>query len=166
AASYAMNVFKYTDGAVIGARVVAILAIIAVIVRFVVMPLRPRLRDEQVALYLEENERSLNASVVTAVEMRAAPASAGVLRSPALIERLTRHALDRVHSANDGRAIDAGELRTNGGILAAVFATVMLLTIFGPPILRNGVKLIAVPWKSTESASPFSIAVEPGNATV
>jgi hypothetical protein len=167
ASAYVMNAMHYGDGAVLGTRIVALLAIVVVAVWFIALPLRPAFGDDQVALYLEEHEQSLKASVITAVEMqRGGAAQAGAMRSPALIERLTRAALDRVHKANDGRAIDAGELRANGGILAAVLAAAVLLTTFGPPILRNGIRLIAAPWSRSEATTPFSIAVDPGNATV
>jgi len=95
----------------------------------------------------------------------AAPAATG-LRSPAFIQRLTRAALERVHVVGDGKTIDAGELRTNGGILAAIAAAAFLITMFGPPVLRHGVRLVAVPWNNSEPASLFSILVEPGNVTV
>ena len=89
--AYAMNAFKYSDGVVITARVSTLLIVVALAVWLIILALRPKLRDEQVALYLEEHERSLNAAVVTAVEMRNA-APAGGMRSPALIDRLTRAA--------------------------------------------------------------------------
>src|SRR5579884_614498 len=124
--AYAMNALKYSDAAVLAGRIVDIVAIIALTVWFVVLPLLPSLADEQVALYLEEHEPSLNASVITAVEHSRGASVAEGLRSPAIIARLTRAALDRVHRANDGRAVDAGELRTNAGIFAAVTAAVLL----------------------------------------
>src|SRR5262245_24831533 len=70
AASYAMSVLKYTDGAVLWCRILAIVAVLAIVIRFLVWPLRPRLGDNQVALYLEEHETSLRATVITAVEMQ------------------------------------------------------------------------------------------------
>ena len=73
-------------------------------------------------------------------------------RSPALTERLTPSALKRAHAAGDGRAIDAGELRTNAGILAAVMVGAFLLTMFGPQVLRDGLRLIAAPWSSAGAA--------------
>jgi hypothetical protein len=164
--AYAMNAFKYSDGVVITARVSTLLIVVALAVWLIILPLRPKLRDEQVALYLEEHERSLNAAVVTAVEMRNA-APAGGMRSPALIDRLTRAALDRVHRANDGRAIDEGELRINGGILAAIAFGALAAMLFGPVTFRHGVQLLATPWSSGASpATMFSIAVEPGNVAV
>src|SRR6476646_9253141 len=162
ASAYVMNASRYSDGAVLGTRIVSLLSILAVAIWFIVRPLLPKFGDDQVALYLEEHEHSLKASVITAVEMqRPGAGPTGVMRSPVLIDRLTRAALDRVHKANDGRAIDAGELRTNGGILAAVFAGAVLLTMFGPPMLRQGLRLIATPWSKSEAARPFSIAVDP-----
>src|SRR5262249_29463658 len=118
-------------------------------------------------LCLEEHERSLKASVITAVEMQNSSSGSSLpARSPALIDRLTRTALERVRLAGDGKAIDAGELKMNGGILAAVLGAALLLTMFGPPALRNALKLVAIPWRGDAAASLFSISVEPGNATV
>ncbi len=162
-----MNAFHYNDGVVLAVRIVAIAAILGMLVWFVIRPLLPRLHDEQVALYLEEHERSLKASVITAVEMQNSERASNLpVRSPALIDRLTTTALERVRLAGDGKAIDAGELKTNGGILAAVIGAALLLTIFGPPALRNGLKLVALPWRGDAASTLFSIAVEPGNATV
>src|SRR5262249_15049115 len=84
----------------------------------------------------------------------------------AIIDRLTRNALDRVRKAGEGRAIDAGELKINGGVLAAVMFGAVLFTMLGPEVLRHGVRLIATPWSTAEPVSLFSIAVDPGNATV
>jgi len=168
AAAYTMNFFKYSDASVLTCRVLAIVAIVAIAVWFIVLPLLPRLRDEQVALYLEEHERTLKATVITAVEMQTSGPAGAVssLRSPAFIQRLTRAALERVHTVADGRTIDAGELRTNGGIFAAIALAALLVTMFGPPVLRHGVRLVTTPWNNSEPASLFSILVEPGNVTV
>src|SRR3954453_508422 len=92
--AYAMSALKYSDGAVLGLRIVSLIAIAIVAVVAIVLPLRPKFGDEQVALYLEEHEQSLKASVITAVEMqRGGSANVATIRSPALIERLTRAAL-------------------------------------------------------------------------
>ena len=166
-AAYVMSVFKYGDSAVLWTRIVAILAIVAIVIRFFIRPLLPKFRDEQVALYLEEHEKSLRATVITAVEMQnSGRAQDASLRSPAILERLTRSALDRVHKTGDGRAIDAGELKLNGGVFAAVMAAVVLVTALGPATLKHGVRLIATPWSTAEPVSLFSISVDPGNVTI
>ena len=151
-ATYGANTFKYSDNAVLGARILTALVTLGLIGWFVVRPLLPKLGDDKVALYLEEHERSLKASLITAVEVNAGRAWTNVPRSPALTDRLTSSALKRAHAANDGRAIDAGELRTNGGILAAVMVGAFLLTMFGPQVLRDGLRLIAAPWGSPVAA--------------
>ena len=95
-----MNAFHYSDGIVLTVRIVAIAAILGMTAWFIVRPLLPKLHDRQVALYLEEHERSLKASVITAVEMHGGEgAMTPAMRSPALIERLTRTALERVRLA-------------------------------------------------------------------
>src|SRR5215467_12388725 len=169
AAAYAMSVLKYTDAAVLWCRIAAIGAIAAIVIRFLVWPLLPILGDNHVALYLEEHEKNLRATVITAVEMQHPPhadASRNGLRSPAIVERLTRNALERVRRAGDGLAIDAGELRTNTAILASVTAAAMLFTVLGPQVLRHGLQLIAMPWSNSGPVSLFSISVDPGNVTV
>ena len=88
------------------------------------------------------------------------------LRSPAILSRLTRSALERVNIAGNGRAIDAGELKTNGAIFASVIAATLLFTVFGPEALRRGLNIITTPWSAAAPASMFSIAVDPGNVTI
>src|SRR3954463_130475 len=166
-ATYAANTFKYSDNSVLGARILTGLVALGLIGWFLVRPLLPKLGDDKVALYLEEHERSLKASLITAVEVNAGRAWTNVPRSPALTDRLTASALKRAHAAGDGRAIDAGELRTTGGILAAVMAGAFLFTMFGPQVLRDGLRLIAAPWGSPVlPADMFAILVSPGNATI
>src|SRR5215510_4572790 len=166
-AAWAMNVFKYTDASVTWSRVFAALTFVATAAWFLVRPLLPRFRDEQVALYLEEHERSLRATVITAVEMQnGAVAQNPALRSPAILSRLTHNALERVNDTGNGRAIDAGELKTNGAIFASVIAAAFLFTALGPEALRRGLSLITTPWSAATPASMFSIAVDPGNVTI
>ena len=160
AASYAMSVLKYTDAAVLWCRILAILAILAIAVRFILWPLRPKFGDNQVALYLEEHEKSLRATVITAVEMQTPGNATGGLRSPAIIDRLTRSALERVRRTGDGRAIDSGEIRVNASVLASVVAAALFFTVLGPQVLRHGLRLITMPWNTAEPVSLFSIAVD------
>src|SRR6185436_11463040 len=59
---------NYAPSAVIALRVVAIVIAIALVVRFILRPLHRGVGDQQVALYLEENEPSIEGAVVSAVE--------------------------------------------------------------------------------------------------
>src|ERR1043165_8684690 len=103
-AAYLLSVFKYSDNAILAARIGSGVAILGLVLWFVVRPFLPKLADTTVALYLEEHEKSLKASVITAVEMQSGAAVPGEgQRSPLLLDRLTRSALKRVHDAGDGK---------------------------------------------------------------
>src|SRR3569833_3269971 len=163
-ATYAANALRYSDDTIHGARILTVLVAVGLTGWFLVRPLLPKLGDDRVALYLEEHERSLKESLITAVEVNGGRQWTNIPRSSALTERLNAAALQRAHAAGDGRAIDAGELRTNGGVLFAVIAGAFLLTMFGPQALREGLWLIAAPWSSPVLPSNvFAILVTPGN---
>src|SRR5437870_9464179 len=50
---------NYSDAAVIAGRLVCVLALLGLALWFIVRPLRPRIPDEQAALYVDEHEPSL-----------------------------------------------------------------------------------------------------------
>src|SRR5688572_28952366 len=62
---------RYDPAAIIVARVLVELAVVIALAWLLARPLMRRLPDEQVALYLEEHEPSLEMSVLSAVEHRA-----------------------------------------------------------------------------------------------
>ena len=67
--AYGMDYFRYSEGAVTAFRVFAYLAMLALAVRFLVLlPAFRRISDEQVALYIEEHDPSLQQAVISAVE--------------------------------------------------------------------------------------------------
>ena len=147
----------------------AIAAIVGMAAWFVVRPLLPKFaRRPGGALSRGARAVARRRRVITAVEMqnsaRAARTRAAVAGAHRPVSRAPRSSA--CDTPGDGKAIDAGELKTNGGILAAVLGAAMLLTMFGPPALRNGLKLVARAVARRAAATLFSIAVEPGNATV
>src|SRR5690349_6541088 len=76
-----MACFDFSPIAVVMVRLAYYGGVIVLVARYLALPLRRRVSDEQVALYLEEHEPSLNAVVVSAVDGvgRRVPAAA---RSP------------------------------------------------------------------------------------
>src|SRR5436309_3537321 len=79
ASAFALDALRYGETAVTVVRALALLALTGLAVVFVVLPLLPKRMpaDRRVALYLEEHEPSLEAAVVTAVEVRERQATAG-----------------------------------------------------------------------------------------
>src|SRR3954465_6551738 len=57
-ATYAANALRYSDNAILGARILAVLVAVGLAAWFLVRPLLPKLGDDRVALYVEEHERS------------------------------------------------------------------------------------------------------------
>jgi len=62
--------------------------------------------------------------------------------------------------------VEAPAIRRSGVVLAVVAALGMGFFMLGPDYLRYGAALIATPWKKASEVAPYSISVEPGNATV
>src|SRR6478672_10227137 len=66
--AYGLESWRFTAGAIITFRVVVGLALIGLIGYLLIRPLMRQASDEQVALYLEEHEPSLQAAIISAVE--------------------------------------------------------------------------------------------------
>src|SRR5918998_1341778 len=69
AVALVMDALRYTPSAVVAARVLVWTAVIGLAARFLALPLTRRIPDDRVALYMEEREPSLDAAVVTAVQL-------------------------------------------------------------------------------------------------
>jgi uncharacterized protein DUF4175 len=149
---------------VITGRVAFVLIALALIAWFVVLPLLPRPRDEQVALYVEEHEPSLEGALVSAVEV--SHPSRTIERHSSLIALLRAMALDRVRAVDGGRRVDAVVLRRATAALGAIAALLLLVLTLGPDGMRHGMGALLTPWQSADEVNPFRIDVRPGDATV
>jgi uncharacterized protein DUF4175 len=166
AVALVMDALRYAPSAVIAARVLVWTAVVALAARFLAIPLTRRVPDERVALYMEEREPSLDAAVVTAVQLGRADATSGPpTHSSALGKRLVDTAAERVHRLDDGRRIERPRLTREGALLAALVVAGVASLILGPASLRQGARLL-MPWGTAEAASPYRVAVQPGNVTL
>jgi uncharacterized protein DUF4175 len=173
ASALVLDGLHYGHNAVLVVRTIVLLAVAGLAAVLVVVPLLPKRKpsDHTVALYLEEHEPSLDAAVLTAVELQEREARTDELRrrgpiSPSLRDQLTHSALERVHTIDDGRHVDERELHVSAGLLAGVLGVALLTTLLGPASLRHGMGLMLVPWDRTPAANVFAISAEPGNVTV
>ena len=168
----------YGHTAVVVTRTVVFLVIAVLAAILVVAPFLPKRKptDRRVALYLEEHAPSLDATVLTAVELQELDAAASTTNpdvargrrqvSSTLLSHLTHTALERVHTIDDGKHVDERELHISAGILAGVAGIALLVTLLGPPVLRHGMGLMLVPWGHEAMAEAYAISAEPGNVTV
>jgi hypothetical protein len=164
--AYAMDHFRYEPWAVTSFRLFAYVALLALATRFLVLPLWGRVSDERVALYLEENEPSLQAAVLSAVEVGGQRRMVdGPDVSRALIARLVETAVEKCQTIEYGRPVERPGLRRASALLASAAAAGMGVAILSPAFLRHAAPFLLAPW-SVRVASPYAIEVDPGNVTV
>jgi uncharacterized protein DUF4175 len=161
-AAFAMDRFLYEDWAVTSFRLFAWVALLALTARFIVFPLWARVSDDRVALYLEESEPSLQAAVLSAVEVGDKGAASV---SPALAERLVETAVERCRTIDFGRPAERPGLRRASALLAAAAGLGMVAAILSPAFLRHAAPYLFAPWL-VRAASPYAIELEPGHVTL
>ena len=78
--------FRFSPTAIIAFRLIALAVFVALVGWAFVLPLRRRVSDSQVAMYLEECDPSLEAAIISAVE--ATQNTENPSHSPRLVEKL------------------------------------------------------------------------------
>tara|TARA_Y100000782_G_scaffold114262_1_gene149798 strand:- start:2263 stop:5748 length:3486 start_codon:yes stop_codon:yes gene_type:complete len=165
--AYGLEYFRFSAPAIITFRVLTYLTLTLLLIWSLLLPLSRRVSDELVALYLEEHEPSLQASVLSALEESGKPdASSRDDMSPALIRRLIEVTVEKCDSIDSGRAVERRSLQRTSGALVGLAATSAMLLLFGPGYLRHGLSAVAFPHRSIETVSPYKIVVAPGNVTI
>ena len=122
--AYGLEYFRFSAPAIITFRILTYLTLTLLLVWSLLLPLSRRISDELVALYLEEHEPSLQASVLSALEESGKPdVSSRDDMSPALIRRLIEVAVEKCDSIDSGRAVERRSLQRTSGALAGLAAT-------------------------------------------
>ena len=164
--SWGLEVYRFTPAAIIIFRVLTYAALIGFGWWFCIRPVLRRVSDDQVALYLEEHEPSLQAAVLSAVEeARKGDRVAAFDHSPELVHRLIESAVEKIRDVDMGRAVEHQKIQGSSGWLGAAAVVALLLFMFGPAYLRHGLMAL-LPMGSAEAASPYLIDLLPGDATV
>ena len=167
ASSYGLEVYRFSPTSIVTFRIVTYVVLIAAGWWLFIRPVSRRVSDEQVALYLEEHEPSLQAALLSAVEeTKKGDRAAGVNYSPQIVRRVIESAVEKVRNVDMGRHVEQQQLKRSSGLLAAATAAAVLLLIFGPDYLRHGISALLLPAGNVEAASPYRIEVSPGDATV
>ncbi|HXT29729.1 MAG TPA: hypothetical protein VN716_10630, partial [Vicinamibacterales bacterium] len=130
---------------------------------FLVRPLFRRVSDEQVAMYLEEHEPSLEAAIISAVDAERTGLSA---QSPTLVRKLVESAVEKCRTIDDGRRVERAPVRQYSGVLGGVLALAALVFLLGPAYMRHALSALLVISRSVEAAAPYRIEVTPGHTTI
>src|SRR4051812_42443785 len=162
--AYGLESWRFSAGAIIAFRVIVGVALAGLVAYLLVRPLMRQATDEQVALYLEEHEPSLQAAIISAVEAK--HGESGSPYSATLVRRLVESAVEKVREIEDGRRVERAPVRRYSATLAAITVAALALFILGPAYLRHALSALLIVSRDVEAAAPYSIEVTPGNATV
>ena len=155
--------FRFSAPAIITFRIVIVAVFVGLLFYGLVWPLRRRVTDAQVAMYLEECDPTLEAAIISAVEATAGDGSPA--HSPRLVDKLVEQAIDQCRALEQGRTIERTAVQRHAGALAAIAALVALVLAFGPAYFRHGLSALLT-FQSAAASSPYSIEVTPGNTKV
>src|SRR3954454_17685422 len=165
--AYGLESWRFSAGAIITFRVVLAVALTGLVGWFLVRPLMRQVSDEQVALYIEEHEPSLQEAIVSAIEVeKASRTSAQSPHSAALVQRLVETAVEKCQSIQGGRSLERAPVRRYSGTILAIAAATIAVFMLGPAYLRHALSALVKISGSVEAAAPYRIEVTPGDATV
>ncbi|MFM8535200.1 MAG: DUF4175 family protein, partial [Acidimicrobiia bacterium] len=162
AIAYALEALKFTPTAILAFRIITGLTLVGAGAWFFARPLSRKVTDEQVALYLEEHEPTLDSTILSAMEASERPGE----WSPDLIRRLVENAIERVHEIQEGQRIEQDSMRRYVLVAAGVAVAAIALFTYGPSYFRHTLSAIFVITSDVEAAAPYRIEVKPGDATV
>src|SRR5207249_3798658 len=112
----------------------------------------------------EECEPTLETAILSAMEAEKNTANSSA--SPALARRLVEQAIDRCAAIEHGRRLEAKPFKRYSTVLGTTVATGLLVFLLGPAYLRHGATALLLITGDPVEASPYRIAVKPGNTTV
>ena len=119
ASARALEAARFTPQAILIFRVVLVAAAAGLIAYLMVRPLLRRVRDEQVAMYLEEHEPSLQASIISAIDTAR---DSSTPHSRALVRRLVDEAVKKARDIEYGRRVEQKPVRRYAATIAAISA--------------------------------------------
>ena len=160
-AALVLEATRYSPTVVVASRVIVTVVAVALLVWLVILPMLPRPRAEQVALYVEEHEPSLEGALVSAVEV-----SGSAIGATQIADRVRAMAVERSRAIGGGRRVDERGMRLAFASLGGAAAMLLLVLTLGPDSMRYGMGALLTPWRGAEEVNPFRLDVEPGDATV
>ena len=145
--------FRFTAPAIIAFRVVTVGVFVGLLLYSLVWPLRRRVTDAQVAMYLEECDPTLEAKIISAVEATAGGGSEA--HSPRLVEKLVEQAIEQCRSMDHAHTVERTALQRHAASLAAIAAILALALAFGPAYLRHGMSALLT-FQSAAASTPYA----------
>jgi len=165
-ASWGVGTLRYRPWAVIGLSGLMYAGLAYGLYRFLLRPLRQRVSDEQVALYVRENT-GVDAALLSAVEFGSPEQRRGDADvSPQFVEKLVEEVVLRAPEIGFGKSVETSELRRVSGVLGAVSMAVVAVGLLNPAFLLDGARRLLTPFARVAAPEPYTIQVMPGNDEV
>ncbi len=161
--SWLLSYWHFSSPSVWSLRFIMICALVGLLLQICVKPLRRRVSDTSVALYLQEHEPAIKSIMLSAVD---ATQSAARDTSPQLVTRLVEQALDACEKVGFGHEVERHRLRQAATKLGLVLLLCIGLLVAPPSLLRHGAIALLMPWTSVSQYSPFRIELSPGNIEI
>ena len=163
-----LQALKFSAASIVSFRIAAFGVFAGLAWYGLVLPLRRRVTDSQVALYLEEHDPTLQSAILSAVEsssMVSDESDKGP--SPQLVERLVEQAIERCGAIDMRLGMEGDKVRRHLVALAGVVAAALLLLVFGPAFLRQGMSALLISFhEASTRRAPYHIEVQPGDAKI
>ena len=166
-ASYGLQEYKFSPQAVTGFRI-GVFAVFALLMGvWLIRPMGRKVTDMQVALYVEEHEPSLQAAILSAVDLGAtSPGGASTDVPAAIVDKMVAQAIEKCKTIEGGRTVGRAGMRRSAMALGLIASVGALLLVIGPEFLRQGASALLVLSRSAEAASPYAINVLPGDVEI
>src|SRR2546427_8030583 len=145
--------FRFSAPAIIAFRIVTVAIFVGLLLYGLVWPMRRRVTDAQVAMYLEEADPTLESAIISAVEATANGGSPD--HSPRLVEKLVEQAIEQCRAVERGSIVDRSAVKRHTIALVAIAAIAALIVALGPPYLRHGLSALLIIPRSPQAASPY-----------
>ena len=124
-----LEALRFSPTAIIAFRVIALIVFAGLVTIGLIAPLRRRVTDGQVALYLEEKDPSLEAAILSAIDWEPAEDGSDRGPSPKLMERLVEQAIEKCRALEDGLVVERANLKRQ---LYALGAIVLVVAVLDP----------------------------------
>jgi len=161
--AWLLNHWHFANPAVWLLRFVMIFALVGLLLHFCLKPIRQRVSETRVALYLQEHEPSLGSVLSSAVDAKQARARD---TSPQLVAQLVERALDACEQIGFGHKVEQQRLRQEASRLGLALLVIMLLSVAPPEFLRLSATALLLPWTNASQYSPYQIELAPGNIEI
>src|SRR5262249_25145554 len=152
ASASGLETFKFSAPAVISFRVIAFAVFAALLYIAFVRPLRRRVSDTQVAMYLEESNPQLEAAIISAMETSDEGTASAAAASPHLVEKLVQQAIEQARAIDHRQSTDEVAFRRHAAALVGVAAIAAAVIALGPAYLRHGLSALLIISRSAEAS--------------